>query len=303
MTLLTTKKPKTAEDGVDESFATSPDGTRLYVRQRAGPSELTTILSDGIVCDGFIYKYLWDDLARSLRVAHWNYRGHGRSALPVDGDRITVEAHGADLDAVRRHLGDPEVVLIGHSFGTQVALEAYRLRPERVKAMVFLCGSFGRVTHTFHGSNILANVLPNLMEFVGRHPKLARGLWSRVPVQAAIKIAAMTGEIDPELVAAEDMAPYFQHVAHVDFAMFLRMLSHAGEHNAEDLLPHIQVPVLVIAGERDSFTPKEISEAMAAAIPDAELVMLPRGTHVAPLEHHELVSLRIDKFLTEKRLL
>ncbi|HEY6556425.1 MAG TPA: alpha/beta hydrolase [Polyangiaceae bacterium] len=260
-------------------------------------------MSDGIVCDGFIYKYLWDDLANTVSVAHWNYRGHGRSALPVDQNRINVEAHGADLDAVRRHLGDPPVVLIGHSFGTQVALEAYRLRRERIVAMVLLCGSFGRVTHTFHGTDVLANVLPNLIEFVGRHPKLARGVWSRVPIRVAVRVAAMTGEIDPKLVALADMEPYFQHVAHVDFAMFLRMLSHAGEHNAEDLLPNIDVPVLVIAGDKDSFTPPAVSQAMAEAIPDAELVMLPGGTHVAPLEHHELVALRIEKFLGARGLI
>ena len=103
-------------------------------RRRSGPSAVTAVLCDGIVCDGFIYKYLWEDLARFVSVAHWNYRGHGRSALPADPDRISVEDHGADLDAVRRHIGDPPVVLIGHSFGTQVALEAYRRRPTRRKS-------------------------------------------------------------------------------------------------------------------------------------------------------------------------
>lgn len=150
---------------------------------------------------------------------------------------------------------------------------------------------------------MLANVLPNLIQFVGRHPKLARGLWARVPVKVAVRIAAMTGEIDPKLVSPADMEPYFHHVAHVDFSMFLQMLSHAGEHSAEDLLPLLKAPVLVVAGDRDSFTPPAISEAMAGAIPGAELMMLPRGTHVAPLEHHELVSLRIEKFLSDKGLM
>src|SRR5687768_10361932 len=192
MTLPTTKRPRTpAEESVHESFAEAPDGTKLYVRQRVGPTSLTAVLCDGIVCDGFIYKYLWDELARTVSVAHWNYRGHGRSALPVDPERITVEAHASDLDAVRRHIGDPPVVLIGHSFGTQVCFEAYRLRPEKVAAIVLLCGSFGRVTHTFHGSDLLANVLPNIIGFVTRYPKLSRGLWARVPVRMAVRIAAL----------------------------------------------------------------------------------------------------------------
>lgn len=272
------------------------------MRQRRGPSETTLLLTDGICCDGFIYKYLWDDLARFASVAHWNYRGHGRSANPVDPESIGVDAHAADLDSVRKHLGDPPVVLVGHSFGTQVSLEAYRLRRENVRGLVLLCGSYGRVTHTFKNSEVLANVLPRLSQLATEHPRLTRALWSRVPAKMALRIALFMGEIDPNTVHPEDVEPYFHHVAHVDFPMFAKMLTLAGEHSAEDLLPDIGVPVLVFAGDRDSFTPPALSQHMADAIPGSELVLLSGGTHVAPLEHHELLSLRVEKFFREHGL-
>jgi pimeloyl-ACP methyl ester carboxylesterase len=240
---------------------------------------------------------LWDDLTRTVSVAHWNYRGHGRSAPPADPKQVDVAAHAADLDAVRRHLGDRPVVLIGHSFGTQVALEAYRLRPEGIRAMVFLCGSFGRVTHTFKGTDLLANLLPRITELADKHPRIARALWSRLPPRVAVKVALLTGDVDPRTVVPEDIEPYFWHISHIDFPMFLEMLRHAGEHSAEDLLPNVKVPVLIVAGDHDSFTPPDLSHAMAEIMPSAELVMLPGGTHVAPLEQHELVALRIEKFL------
>jgi pimeloyl-ACP methyl ester carboxylesterase len=160
-----------------------------------------------------------------------------------------------------------------------------------------MCGSFGRVTHTFRGTDLLANVLPNLLAFVAKRPKLARALWSRMPVRAAVQIAKLTGDIDARSIRVEDIEPYFRHAAHVDFAMFLRMLQHAGEHSAEDLLPDVKVPVLVVAGERDSFTPPYIARAMAEAIPGAELLMLP-GTHVVPLERRREVAERLGIFLS-----
>ena len=297
--MTTTTTPTAAEPPVGEFFALGPDGTRLYARRRVGPSPVTAVLCDGICCDGFIYKYLWEDLARTLSVVHWNYRGHGRSAQPQNATQIDVPDHAADLDAVRRRVGDPPVVLVGHSFGTQVALEAYRLRPEKIRGMVFLCGSFGRVTHYFKGTDTLANVLPRLRELSANHPRVARALWSRVPPRMALKIGLLTGDLDSRTVRPEDVEPYFRHVAHIDFPMFVKMLEHAGEHSAEDLLPHIDIPVLVIAGDRDSFTPPELSRRMADAMPQAELVMLPGGTHVAPLEQNELVALRIEKFLSD----
>jgi pimeloyl-ACP methyl ester carboxylesterase len=301
--VTTRKKPRADATTALESFARGADGTRLYFHRQAGPSPVTALLCDGLACDGFIWKYLWDELGVELSVAHSHYRGHGRSGLPVDPEQIGVKALADDLDAVRRELGDPPVVLIGHSLGTQVALEAYRRRPEGVAALVLLCGSFGRVTYTFKGSEMLASVLPNLIEFATTHPKVARAIWSSVPPRVAIAVARLTGDINLGAVRLEDVEPYFQHVSIVDFELFLRMLRAAGEHSAEDILPHVSVPVLVIAGARDSFTPAAVSEAMAEAIPGAELEVIPGGTHLAPLEHHAEIAARITAFLTRNGVL
>jgi len=301
-----------------ESFARGADGTRLYFHRQvrraesfgasagadpSSPAGLTALLCDGLACDGFIWKYLWDELAGSLNVAHSHYRGHGRSGLPIDTEQIGVHSLADDVDAVRRELGDPPVVLVGHSLGTQVALEVYRRRPERVAALVLLCGSFGRVTYTFKGSEMLASVLPNLIEFATTHPIVARAIWSSVPPKVAIAVARLTGDINLAKVRFEDVEPYFQHVSIVDFELFLRMLRAAGEHSAEDILGQVHVPVLVIAGAKDSFTPAAVSEAMAQAIPGAELEVIASGTHLAPLEHHREISARIAAFLTRNGLL
>jgi len=282
--------------------ASGRDGTRLYVRRREGPSPegVTAILCDGIACDGFIWKYLWDDLARLVSVAHWNYRGHGRSALPADPAQVELVDHAHDLDAVRRAVGDGEVVLFGHSMGCQVALEGYRLRPEKVRAVVLVCGSSGRITHTFKGTNVMAQWLPRVLERVEAFPEIARAIWSRVPPEMALQIALATGEVDKAAIRPEDLMPYMKHMVDIDVPMFLRMLRSAGEHSAVDLLPQVDVPALVIAGDRDSFTPPRYAEEMAAAMPQAELLMVQGGTHVAALERVELVGQRVEKFLRER---
>lgn len=282
-------------------FAKGSDGTRLYVRRRAGVGDVTALLSDGIACDGFIWKYLWDDLGAILPVAHWNYRGHGRSGSPADPDRIELLDHARDLDTVRHALGDGPVVLVGHSMGCQVALEGYRLRPENVRALVLICGSSGRITHTFKGTNRLAQVLPGIIERVNAHPGLARALWSRVPPDVALRVALASGEVDASM-KPEDLLPYLKHMVDIDLRMFLRMLQSAGEHSAIDLLPRIDVPVLVVAGDRDSFTPPRYAEEMAAMLPKGELLMVPGGTHVVPLERRDLVRDRIEDFLRARVL-
>ena len=295
------------------SFALAPDGTRLFVRRRSVErngdpqarepgAALTAFLSDGILCDGFIWKYLWEDLAPLVPLLHWHYRGHGRSALPADPDRIDIAAHARDLGAVREHAGDPPCVLFGHSMGCQVALEAYRQRPEKVRGLVLLCGSFGNVTSTFQGIPLLELVLPKLVALAEKAPEVVRAVWSRLPAQLSLKLALKAGEIDPERVHPEDILPYLSHMTHVDFPMFLRMLRAAGEHTAGDILPLVDVPVLVVAGERDSFTPSFLATAMAETLPKGELLLVPGGTHVAPIEQPELVDERIKTFLRDRVL-
>jgi pimeloyl-ACP methyl ester carboxylesterase len=284
-------------------FTTGHDGTRIYVRRHKGPTEdpgaVTAVLCDGIACDGFIWKYLWDDLAQLVNVAHWHYRGHGRSAFPEDPAATELLDHARDLDAVRRALGEGPVVLFGHSMGCQVALEGYRLRPEGVRALVLICGSSGRITHTFKGTNLLAQWLPGVIARVEAHPEIARSLWSRVPAEVAVKMALLLGEVDKGILP-EDLLPYMKHMVDIDLPMFLRMLRAAGEHSAADLLPKIDAPVLVIGGDRDSFTPPRYAEEMAAALPKGELLMVAGGSHAVPIERKDLVRERVEKFLRER---
>jgi len=281
-------------------FATGRDGTRIYVRHHQGPSPVTAVLCDGIACDGFIWKYLWEDLSRVVSVAHWNYRGHGRSALPADPAAIELVEHAHDLEAVRRAIDDPEIVLFGHSMGCQAVLEGFRLRREKVRAVVLVCGSSGRITHTFKGTNVMAQMLPGVIARVEAYPEIARAIWSRVPPEIALQVALLTGEVDKAAIRPDDLIPYMKHMVDIDVPMFLRMLRSAGEHSAADLLPQIDVPALVIAGDRDTFTPPQYAEEMAAAMPQAELVMVPGGTHVVPLERKDFVAARLEKFLRER---
>ena len=69
-----TTRTRPPPDSALESFALGRDGTRLYVRQHPGGSggtgAPTALLCDGLVCDGYIYRYLWDDLAALMPVAH-----------------------------------------------------------------------------------------------------------------------------------------------------------------------------------------------------------------------------------------
>ncbi|MCA9528925.1 MAG: alpha/beta hydrolase [Myxococcales bacterium] len=284
-----------------EGFVTARDGTRLFYGDRGvgEPGRPTLVLCDGVGCDGFAWHYLQPYFAERYRVLHWHYRGHGRSGPPVDRARIGITDLADDLGVLLDALGVHRAVLLGHSMGTQVALERYRNAPDETLALALLCGSYGQVTETFHGSDVLARVLPTVLEQVDRYASVARALWSHVPSGLAYRIARWSGEVDGATIREDDFRRYWDHVSIVDPDVFLRMLHAAGEHSAEALLPEVAAPTLVVSAERDTFTPPALAARLAERVQRGELFVLRGASHAAPVEQPDAVNLRIEKFLDD----
>jgi pimeloyl-ACP methyl ester carboxylesterase len=66
-------------------------------------------------------------------------RGHG--ATPGRVHECSIEHYGGDVAALINHLNLKDCVLVGHSMGTRVVLEAARIDPERVAGLVLIDGS------------------------------------------------------------------------------------------------------------------------------------------------------------------
>jgi pimeloyl-ACP methyl ester carboxylesterase len=114
------------------------------------------------------------------------------------------------------------------------------------------------------------------------------------------ELGRVTGVIDRFYADKVDINKYLEHLEHMDAQVFLRMVHLMADHDMTEFLPKITVPTLVIAGERDVFTPLHRSHAMADAIPDAELLVLAEASHAAIVEDPETINLRISRFLRER---
>ena len=274
------------------------DGTRLHW-STTGSGAPPVLLADGVGCAGYIWRFLRPELARHHRVLHWNYRGHGQSEAPTDPARISIADCVDDLLVVLDAAGERRVVVIGHSMGVQVALEAHRREPERVAGLVLVCGAPGRALDAVHDVPLAAAALPYAQAAVARFPGLSRLLFrSVVPTDLALELA-LGFEVNQKLVAREDLVRYLEDLADVDPTLFVKLLGSAAQSDATDHLPSVAVPTLIIAGEKDTFTPMWLSVKMHAAVPGSELLVLPGGSHVGPLEHPELCALRVEKYFTD----
>ena len=287
-----------------EGFVDAADGTRLFYEelgQEQSPGDAPpVVLTDGIGCDGFAWRYLAPKLAEHHRVVHWHFRGHGRSGPPVDRDQLSIECLARDLHGLCEQRQVERPVIAAHSMGVQVALEYYRQNPDGVAALILMCGTFGRITTTFHGNDLLEQALPSLIRGTRMFPSVARAVWGRVPAAMAFRVACAGRELDGERIREEDFQRYWEHAALMDPDVFLRMLEHAGVHDARGFLRDVDVPVLVVAAEHDTFTPMALAEEMAAAIPGAELEVIAEASHAAPVEQPELIAERVEDFLSSR---
>ncbi len=276
--------------------AHAPDGTRLAWTS-AGKGGPPVVLTDGIGCAGWIWRRLAPALASDRRVLHWNLRGHGRSGPPPDLAHATLDRCVEDLLAVLDAAGEERAVLAGHSMGVQVVLEAQRRAPERVAGLVLVCGAPGRLLDTFHDSRILKVVFPWARALFERWPRVAAAGFRAVVTSEVAMEYALAFEVNRALVRRADLRRYFHDLAQVDGALFVRLLESAAAHDASGHLPEVSAPTLVVAGERDGFTPMRLSMTMHEAIPGSDLLVLPGGTHVGPLEHPRLVADTVRAFL------
>ena len=278
--------------------------TLLGTAKRGQP---TIVLCAGYVCPDNFWKYLAPALARKYRVLVWNYRGSGASGSPREpgyrarnytADDFTMEKYARDLKEILDHEGMNDIVVIGHSMGVQVCLESYRLMPERVKAIVSVTGPYASPLRTFYNSTLMPRIFPVGRFVMSLFPRPMNVLWravfkSGLPHPGAIRL----GALGPK-AKAEDMRPYYDHMAELDPLIMMKMIQGMHLHSAEDILRNIAAPTLVIVGDRDNFTPPWLGRVMASRIPVAELVVVPGGTHGTIIEEPKMVNKAILDFLS-----
>ena len=237
-------------------------------------------------------------------------RGHGQSGLPRepgfaarnlrDAD-VAVDRLALDLVEILDDAGIDSAVFAGHSMGVQVIFELLRVAPERVAALVPIAGTFENPVRTFADLPVLdrlypvADLLFRVVPFELLRPVMARVDNPRLGLRVvrAIRVAG------PK-VTADHLAPHISQIGDVNFSVLFRMMSALRLHSTAELLPHADVPVLVLAGRRDLFTPPSVQERMAELIPGAELVWFDDAGHMLPVEEPDGITAALLEFVARR---
>ena len=107
--------------------------------QVTGTGAPAILFIHGYSCTAGDWRLQVEGLSSSHKCIAPDLRGHGQSG-PADGE-LTMAAFAADMIAVLDALLIDRAVMVGHSMGTRIALEAALQAPERVSGLVLVDGS------------------------------------------------------------------------------------------------------------------------------------------------------------------
>lgn len=173
----------------------------------------------------------------------------------------------------------------GHSMGGRVALEVMRLAPQRVERLALLST----------GTHPLAAGEAGEKEKAGRMAllKIAREQGMRAMAQewakGMVHPERIGGPVFDEVLAMFDRGSAAQYAAQIN-ALLKRP-------DAAPLLPGITCPTLVLTGRQDAWSGPSQHEAMAAAIPRAQLVIVEDSGHMCTMEQPQAVSAALAAWL------
>ncbi|MEY9886824.1 pimeloyl-ACP methyl ester carboxylesterase [Catenulispora sp. MAP5-51] len=223
-----------------------------------GDGESVLLLHSGFV-DSRMFAPVLPFFVDNFRVYTVDRRGHGRTP-DVEGP-LTYEAMADDTIAfLDKVVGEP-AHLVGHSDGANVALLVALKRPDLVRKLVLVSG-------TFH--------------YDGNLP----GTLSEFDDQTLSRMSSRHGEVSPD--GGENFPVIARKV--LDMAATEPTLT-------SDDLRAVAARTLVIVGDDDTVS-LEHTIALYRGIPDSELAIVPGTSHLLVIEKPDAVYSLTAEFLT-----
>ncbi len=253
-------------------------GLRIaYERAGHGPP---LVLVHGFVGDA---RGTWsgqlEALSADFTVVAWDGPGTGRSADPPAWFRLPEFADCLAGFVAAVGLRHPHVA--GLSFGGAMALELYRRHPAVPRTLILASAYAG------WAGSLAPEAVADRLRFCLDVADL--------PPDDFVEL--MLPSMFSRSAAPERVAAFAAAVREFHPVGFRAMALASAEADLRPVLGRVSVPTLILSGDRDSRAPLSVAEALHAAIPGSQLVVLEDVGHVSAVETPERFNAAIRRFL------
>jgi pimeloyl-ACP methyl ester carboxylesterase len=268
-------EPAASLETAPSRFATV-DGTRVHY-ESVGSGREAIVLIHGWSGDVSVWRFQVPELAKRARVITLDLPGHGASDKPQTA--YTMAFFARAVEAVMRDAGVDRAVLAGHSMGTPVIREFYRLYPEKTLALVAVDGS-------------LQNLYSGMLD-----PVIAQLRTPAYKDVAAKFIASMFTNPGTEALRDATLATTAATPQHVMVGSFEGMRDPAIWKDDP-----IGVPLLVVNAKAPFWTPEYVAYVRTLA-PEVDYRVIEGPGHFLMLEKPQEFNAAVLDFLQKQKLL
>ncbi len=274
----------------------SEDGTEIYYEVRGdGPP---IVLVYGIACIMNHWNLQIQHFAKTHSVITYDLRGHQRSLTNLNADHLNMDWMAKDLVCLLRALKLKNVAAAGHSYGVPILIQSYLKAPELFDRLIFVNGFARSPVKKMFGLDAVEKLFSFVHKTYNQAPSVFEQLWkSAVQNPVSTYLAAFAGGFNLKVASFKDVEIYSKGVAQMRLEHFMPLFGEMFELNMVSDLPALDLPVLVIEGENDLVTPKELQQDFMEHLPEKEYVRVPYGSHCTQLDFPDYVNLKIEKFL------
>jgi 3-oxoadipate enol-lactonase len=265
---------------VTAGLFTARSGSVLQIEETGEPDSGPPLLAlHGIGGGAYFFGGFAKRLAPRHRVITLDNPGTGSS---VSATRpFTLESAAADIgDLIADKIGEP-VTVLGHSFGTMLALKLWEIRPDLIRSLIFACG--------------LPKARPNVRErlslraediarngIAGWGTKMAPGVFSAVWLRAH----------------PESLAMFEQLFEEQDPASYVRSIEVLLAADLGTVVPTVTVPCAAIAGTEDSYAPPDAVREFVAKLPiPCPITVIEGAAHMPFYEAPEAFAAAVEGLL------
>lgn len=244
--------------------------------ERYGHGGRALILIHGFATSSFVWRNVAPMLAAAGHMAFAvDLLGYGESDRPVEAD-YSIAAQAEYLDRAMAALRVPDAMVVGLGVGGGVALRLAATRPARVERLVLV----NSVAFDECPGRDIRSVQLGTARFALR---LAQGVLGAAPLMRRVLEGSVANpEAMPPRLMARYLAPYVgaEGVTH--------LLTLARALRAEDVeeleLASLDLPTLIVWGEKDPWLSAELPERLARTIAGSTLARLPDVGRLVPEE-------------------
>lgn len=221
-------------------------------------------------------------LSDGFRILTYDLRGHGYSDTPPSG--YSPDAMAEDLLELIDALGIDRPVVIGHSYGADIALYFAARHPDRVREVIAIESALPALEESRRNDDWVGwSYWASALEQAGHRVPPERRSDLRYMIRATIDLPKQWG---PLKGLPRDPKPLLKLLEETTLPEDYRKIGTL----TLDRIAALQTPVVLMYAEQSAFL--GTFEYLNAYLPDAHPVLLPRTEwgHFGPLEQPEVVA-------------